>query len=246
LSPPWVRIPPSPPFNNLGCLLVALILDYLTKMINVLLVDDHELVRTGIESILSKSTAIHVMAVANSGEEALELVLKQKPDVVLMDVNMPGIGGIEATKRLYQKYPSIKVIALSVHEDGPIPNQFMRLGAHGYLCKNSSAEEMIAAILRVHLGKRYLANTVANNLYFSQLDNDENPFEALSQREMQVVMMTLQGMSVNEMGSQLILSPKTISTYRHRVHEKLGVKNEVELAQLAMQYDLLGKNQITD
>lgn len=215
-------------------------------MIKVLLVDDHELVRAGIEVILSANIGIDVINVASSGEEALEIARKNNPDIVLMDINMPGMGGIEATKRLYQKYPKIKVIALSVHEDGPIPNQLMKAGAHGYLCKNSSAEEMVGAIQRVHLGKRYLAGSVANNLFFAKLDSDENPFDSLSQREMQVVIMTLQGLTVNEMGSQLIISPKTVSTYRHRLYEKLAIKNDVELTQLAMQYDLLGKNSVAN
>ncbi len=210
-------------------------------MIKVLLVDDHELVRTGIEAILASNIGIDVVNVASSGEEALEMATKQVPEVVLMDINMPGMGGIEATKRLYQKFPSIKVIALSVHEDGPIPNQLMKAGAHGYLCKNSSADEMVGAIQRVHLGKRYLASSVANNLFFAKLDNEENLFDSLSQREMQVVMMTLQGLTVTEMGTQLIISPKTVSTYRHRVYEKLSIKNEVELTKLAMDYNLLGK-----
>ena len=212
-------------------------------MIKVLLVDDHELVRTGIEAILSANTGIDVVNVASSGEEALEIVVSKSIDIVLMDINMPGIGGIEATKRIVQRYPAIKVIALSVHEDGPIPNQLMNAGAFGYLCKNSSADEMVSAIQRVYLGKRYLSTTVANNLFFAKLDNDESPFDSLSQREMQVVMMTLQGLTVNEMGSQLIISPKTVSTYRRRLCEKLGTKNEVELTQLAIKYNLQGENQ---
>jgi two-component system invasion response regulator UvrY len=211
-------------------------------VIKVLLVDDHELVRTGIESILSASMGINVVGVAGSGEEALEIAANKSIDVVLMDINMPGIGGIEATKRFARKHPEMKVIALSVHEDGPIPNQLMNAGAHGYLCKNSSAGEMIAAIQRVSLGKRYLSTTVANNLFFAKLDNDESPFDCLSQREMQVVLMTLQGMTVNEMGSQLIISPKTVSTYRRRLYEKLGTRNEVELTQLAIKYNLQGGN----
>jgi two-component system invasion response regulator UvrY len=211
-------------------------------MIKVLLVDDHELVRTGIEAILTSNIGIDVVNVASSGEEALEIATKDEPEVVLMDVNMPGMGGIEATKRFYQKFPAIKVIALSVHEEGPIPNQLMKAGAHGYLCKNSSADEMVGAIQKVHLGKRYLASSVANNLFFAKLDNEESPFDSLSQREMQVVMMTLQGLTVIEMGTQLIISPKTVSTYRHRLYEKLAIKNEVELTKLAIEYDLLGKN----
>ncbi len=208
-------------------------------MIGVLLVDDHELVRTGIEHLLNKTTGITVVGVASSGEEAIERVAELDPDVVLMDINMPGIGGIEASRKLYHKFPDIKVIALSVHVDGPFPYHLLRIGAHGFISKGSPVAEMVNAIQIVHRGKRYLCTDVANKLALASIPgNMVSPFEQLSQREMQVVILTLQGNSIQEIADMLLISPKTVNTYRYRVYDKLAVKNDVELTRLAIRYKL--------
>lgn len=206
-------------------------------MIKVLLVDDHELVRTGIEALLNAEDDINVLGVANCGESALELLEDITPDVILMDVNMPGIGGVEACRRVLQKHPEIKVIALSVHKDGPIPQQLLKLGALGFISKGSPVEEMINAIRMVHNGKRYLCSEVANNLAFQGLPGaNDSPFEKLSQRESEVTNLILQGKSIKEMSDMLVLSDKTINTYRYRLYEKLKVKNDVELTRLAVKF----------
>jgi len=209
-------------------------------MIHVLLVDDHELVRSGIEHLLNKITGISVVGVASSGEEAIERVAELDPDVVLMDINMPGIGGIEASRKIYQKFTDIKVIALSVHDDGPFPHQLLRLGAHGFISKSSPVVEMVNAIQIVHRGKRYLSTEVANKLALASVPgNRVSRFEQLSQREMQVVILTLQGKSIQEIADMLLISPKTVNTYRYRVYDKLAVKNDVELTRLAIRHKLI-------
>ncbi len=206
-------------------------------MITVLLVDDHELVRTGIESLLNSMDDISVVGVSQCGEQALEILENIKPDVVLMDVNMPGIGGVEACRRMLQLYPEIKIIALSVHNDGPIPQQILKLGALGFISKGSPVDEMVRAIRMVVAGKRYLCTEVANNLAFSGLPGgDEMPFTKLSQREFEVVNLILQGKSIKEMSGILVLSDKTINTYRYRLYDKLKVKNDVELTRLAIKF----------
>lgn len=209
-------------------------------MIHVLLVDDHELVRTGIEHLLNRTNGISVIGVASSGEEAIDRVAELSPDVVLMDINMPGIGGIEASRKIYQRHPDIKIIALSVHDDGPFPHHLLRVGAHGFISKSSPVEEMVNAIQIVHRGKRYLCTEVANNIALAAVPgNLSSPFEQLSQREMQVVILTLQGKSIQEIADMLLISPKTVNTYRYRVYEKLSVKNDVELTRLAIRYNLI-------
>jgi len=206
-------------------------------MIKVLLVDDHELVRTGIEALLNLQEDISVLGVSNCGETALEMLAEITPDVVLMDVNMPGIGGVEACRRVLQKYPDIKVIALSVLKDGPIPQQLLKLGALGFISKGSPVAEMVTAIRTVHSGKRYLCSEVANNLAFQGLPGaNDSPFEKLSQRESEVTNLILQGKSIKEMSDMLVLSDKTINTYRYRLYEKLKVKNDVELTRLAVKF----------
>ncbi len=209
-------------------------------MIKVLLVDDHELVRTGIEALLNSQEDIEVVGVASSGEGGLELLNEISPDVVLMDINMPGIGGIEACRRVLHKHPKIKVIAVSIHNDGPIPQQLLKLGAVGFISKGSPVDEMVSAIHTVMNDKRYLCSEVANNLAFQSLHGgNDSPFEKLSQRESEVVNLILQGKSIKEMSEILVLSDKTVNTYRYRLYDKLKLKNDVELTRLAVKFKLI-------
>lgn len=207
-------------------------------MIKVLLVDDHELVRTGVEVLLNAVDDISVTAVSNCGEKALDLVEKNSPDIILMDINMPGMGGVEACRRILQRYPETKIIALSVYNDGPIPQQLLKLGALGFISKGSPVDEMVNAIRVVMSGKRYLCSEVANNLAFQGLgEEDVSPFSRLSQRESEVVNLILQGKSIQEMSDILVISDKTVNTYRYRLYDKLKVKNDVELTRLAVKFN---------
>jgi two-component system invasion response regulator UvrY len=207
-------------------------------MIRVFLVDDHELVRTGIESLLNSVADILVVGVSSSGEQALERLLTISPDIILMDINMPGIGGIEACRRIIQRYKNIKIIALSVHNDGPIPHQLLKLGAFGFISKGSPVDEMVSAIRMVMTGKRYLSSEVANNLAFQNLPGtDKSPFVKLSQRESEVVNLIFQGKTIQEISELLVLVKKTVNTYRYRLYDKLKVKNDVELTRLAVKFD---------
>jgi two-component system invasion response regulator UvrY len=206
-------------------------------MISVLLVDDHQLVRTGIQALLNSDNEIQVVAVADSGEQAVDIVDEMAPDVVLMDVSMPGIGGVEASRRILRQNPAVKIIGLSAYNDGPIPQQLLKLGVLGFISKSSSAEEMICAIRKAIEGKRYLCSDVANNLAFQNLlDDHQSPFGKLSQREAEIVTLILQGKTIQEMAEMLSISSKTVNTYRYRVYEKLKVKNDVELTRLAVKF----------
>jgi two-component system, NarL family, invasion response regulator UvrY len=206
-------------------------------MIRILLVDDHELVRSGLEALLNNTGDMTVVSVAQSGEEAVQLVSETPVDVVLMDINMPGIGGVEACRRILKHDPNVRIIAISVHKDGPIPQQMLKLGVLGFISKGSSTQEMILAIRKVMAGKRYLCNEVANNLALQNLPgNEESPFAKLSQREAEVVTLILQGKTIQEMAEMLLLSDKTVNTYRYRLYEKLQIKNDVELTRLAVKF----------
>jgi two-component system invasion response regulator UvrY len=206
-------------------------------MISVLLVDDHQLVRTGIQALLNSDDEIQVVAVAESGEQAVEMVGKLTPDVVLMDVSMPGIGGVEASRRILRQYPAVKIIGLSAYNEGPIPQQLLKLGVLGFISKSSSAEEMICAIRKAIEGKRYLCSDVANNLAFQNLlDDHQSPFVRLSQREAEIVTLILQGKTIQEMAEMLSISSKTVNTYRYRLYDKLKIKNDVELTRLAVKH----------
>ena len=214
-------------------------------MIKVLLVDDHDLVRTGIHRLLEDRagmTGIEVVGEASTGEEAFDQVRKLKPDVVLMDVNMPGIGGLEATRRLTQSHKELKVIVLTVHAQGPFPKRLLEAGAVGYLTKGCGVDEMITAIKRVTRGERYVSAEIAQQLALSLLPGStESPFDALSRREMQILLMITQGQKTQAISDKLNLSPKTVSTYKSRLHEKLSVHNDLELMRLAVQHGMLEK-----
>jgi two-component system, NarL family, invasion response regulator UvrY len=209
-------------------------------MIGVLLVDDHALVRTGIRHILDEASDIVVVGEAETGEAAIEHVRREAPDVVLMDVNMPGIGGLEATRKILHANPEVKVIVVSVHARDPYPSRLMEAGAQGYLTKDCSAQEILSAVRRVHAGERYLAAEIARQLADSLLSGGKvSQLDSLSQRELQVMLMIIQGHSVQSISDQLFLSPKTVSTYRYRLFQKLGVENDVGLTRFAIHHGLL-------
>ncbi len=209
-------------------------------MIGVLLVDDHKLVRTGVRLILEETSDVRIVGEAGSGEEAIEQSRALKPDVVLMDVSMPGIGGLEATRKLLARNPSLKIIIVSVHATEPYPLRLLEAGAHGYLTKDCAADEIVTAIRRVHAGERYITPTIAQQLALSAVSgSDGSPFEQLSQRETQVMLMITAGQSPQTIANRLHLSPKTVSTYRTRLFQKLAVSNDVELMRLAMRYGVI-------
>ena len=210
-------------------------------MIKIMLVDDHRLVRAGLKRVLQEAADMQVVAEASSGEEALELMRNQAPDIVLMDINMPGIGGLEATRRAIQRHPGLKIIVVSMHLEEPYPSRMLAAGAAGYISKDSAADEVVAAIRRVNGGGHYVAADVAGNLAASIVKGSGggSPFDQLSQRETQVMLMVTKGHSTQDISDRLHLSPKTVSTYRYRLFEKLGVNNDVELTRMAMRYGLL-------
>lgn len=205
-------------------------------MIQILLVDDHELVRAGFEALLNTAEDMAVVGVAQSGEEAIGAAVKLSPDVVLMDISMPGIGGVEACRRILKQDSAVKIIAVSAHNDGPIPQQLLKIGVMSFVSKGSSLEEMVLAIRKVMAGKRYLCTEVANSVALQGLACGESPFAKLSQRESEVVTLILQGKTIQEMAHMLVLSDKTVNTYRYRLYDKLHVKNDVELTRLATKF----------
>lgn len=209
-------------------------------MITVLVVDDHDLVRAGVVSLLSSISGIQVVGEASSGEEAINIAREKRPNVVLMDLRMPGIGGLEATHRILQIDSDIKIIILTSCANEPFPSKLLQAGARGYLTKGILVDEMVAAIRAVHSGKRYLGPEIAQQLALKTLsDGEETPFDKLSERELQVAMMISSGQTVARIAEKLCVSPKTINSYRYRIYEKLKLKTNVELTLLAMRYELL-------
>ncbi len=209
-------------------------------MIKVLIVDDHTLVRMGIRRLLEEFKDIEVVAEAANGEIALGMVKQYTPDVVLLDMKMPGMDGWEVTRRLRKTNSKTKIIALTALGADSFPTRVLQLGAMGYLTKESGPQEMATAIRNVVKGKKYLSAEVAQKMAINSLDASSlTPFDSLSEREMQVMHMITQGMTVQEIAEKLFLSPKTINGYRYRIFEKLGLKNDVELTYLAMKFRII-------
>ena len=214
--------------------------------ITVLIVDDHDLVRHGFKSLLGAQEGIRVLDTLNSGENAINWCRENdgKVDVILMDVNMPGIGGIGATERISKTWPGIGIIIVTVHDEGPLPKQLLNGGAKGYLTKGNCVEEMITAIRDVNEGKHYIAKDIAQQLALSVLPGELNPLDSLSMRETQVLMMIAQGTKTQKISEILNLSPKTISTYRVRLYEKLNVNSDIEMLHIAMKHGVLDENNL--
>lgn len=209
-------------------------------MIKLLLVDDHELVRTGIRRILEDVQDFMVVGEAMTGEEAVKFCRKHNPDLVLMDMSMPGIGGMEATKQILRFTECTRVIVLSVHKENPIPAKVMQMGAFGYLTKNSDPQEMIRAIRKVAAGQKYVSPDIAQQIAIGQLDlKDGNPFEQLSERELEITLLLTSGAKVPDIATSLNISAKTVNTYRYRMFDKLSVSSDVELTHLALRHKLI-------
>ena len=173
--------------------------------------------------------------------EALERARALKPNVILMDVSMPGIGGLEATRKLAMSLPETRIIVLSAQTAEPFPMRLMEAGAAGYLTKDSAGDEIVTAIRRVQAGERYISADIARQMALQAVNKTSgaSPFEQLSSREMQVMIMATGGHSVQDISDKLHLSPKTVSTYRSRLFQKLGVSNDVELTRLALRYGVI-------
>ena len=214
-------------------------------MISVFLVDDHELVRTGIRRIIDDVRGMTVAGEASSGEDAVKWCRANHADVILMDMNMPGINGLEATKKILRFNPDVKIIVLTIHTENPFPTKLMQAGASGYITKGAGPDEMVNAIRMVNSGQRYISPEIAQQMALSQFSsNAENPFADLSERELQIMMMITTGQKVTDISEQLNLSPKTVNSYRYRLFSKLGISGDVELTHLAIRHGIIDTDAI--
>lgn len=204
-------------------------------MIRVFLLDDHALVRTGYRLIFEPQLDIEVVGESGSGEEGIPLIRKLKPDVVICDLHLPGISGLDITERLV-KGDHAKVVIVSVHEDGPMPKRLLDAGASGYLGKGCEAEELLRAVREAARGRRYLGGSIAQRI---ALDSGRrSPFDQLSPRELEISMLFCQGLRAEDIARRLSLSGKTVATHKYRLFEKLGIKDTIALSRMAMQHGI--------
>jgi len=205
----------------------------------VLLVDDHELVRAGFRRLLEDGEQFTVIAEAGSGEQAVQDYAKHHPQVVVMDISMPGIGGIGAIERIIARDSSAHILVLSVHEDSVFTTRALQAGALGFIPKRSAPEEMLKAVQQVAQGKMCIDPAIAQQLAMQKLSGSDNLLDVLSQREFEVFRLLAEGKTVNDIAGILSLSPKTVGTHHTNIKQKLDVSNSAELARLAIRSGLL-------
>ncbi len=207
--------------------------------LNVLLVDDHSVVRMGFKMLIDSEKDMQVIAEAETGEEGIKKFQEIKPDVIVMDITMPGIGGLEAIERIIAKDKNAKILVLSAHEDSVHPKRVLSAGAIGYLTKRSAAEELINAIRTVGSRKKYIESSVAQQLAITQLSGENDPTEVLSDREFEVFISLAKGKSTNEIADTMCLSPRTVGTHLYNIKQKLNANNSAEIALIAIRCGLL-------
>lgn len=210
-------------------------------MTKILVADDHDLVRMGIVRMLTDVDGFEVVGEAKSGEEAVSKARSIPLDVILMDVRMPGFGGLEATRKILANNPKIKIIAVTSLTDDMFPERLMKAGASGYVTKGASFDEIIDAVRKVVNGQLYMASSVAQKLALRNFTAgaSQSPFELLSERELQTATMIANSHKVQAIADSFNVSPKTINSYRYRIFEKLDINSDVELTILAIKYKIL-------
>jgi two-component system invasion response regulator UvrY len=204
-----------------------------------MLVDDHAVVRMGFKLLLQAEPDIEVVAEAENGETACQMAPTARPDVVLMDLAMPGMGGVEAIRRLSAKMPGLRILALSAHEDPSHARRALQAGAAGYLSKRSAPEVLIQALRTVALGQRYLDMAIAQSIALTELDEAQQPLQQLSGREFEVFVQLARGQTVAQVSAALNLSSSTVGTHLYNLKQKLGLNNQAEMTLLAIRHGLI-------
>ena len=208
--------------------------------IRVFIIDDHPLVRAGLTRLLKEETGIQVVGDADSGDSALLQLRHLDCNMILLDVFMPGMSGLELMKKIRRMRPQACIIVVSVCDDAPFPHLFLQAGAMGYILKNTAIQDMVDGIRAVYAGQTYLSPGIAQQLALQHISKGKkNPFEALSRREMEIILLVVDGLKPVDVARKLALSPKTINGYRYRLYRKLRIHSDVELVRLALRYGLV-------
>ena len=210
-----------------------------TNSFRVILADDHAVVRAGVRRLLEDASDISVVAEAESGEQFVDTYFKHNPDVAITDLSMPGIGGIEAIRRILAKDRAARILVLSVHEDVLFPVRVIKMGALGYLSKRTAPEALLRAVRTVAKGETFLEREIAQKIAIDNIGGTHDPLKDLTVREFEVFRMLAEGCSVNEVAEKLFLSPKTAGTYQTRILSKTGTDNIAALARLAIRKGLI-------
>jgi DNA-binding NarL/FixJ family response regulator len=210
-------------------------------MTTILLADDHAIVRDGLRALLETGTDFTVVGVASNGQEAVEATARLRPDVVVMDIAMPELSGIEATRRIAERCPGTNVLILSMFMSAEHVYRALKAGAHGYVLKESAGSELVEAIRKVRAGQRYMSHRITEALIegYTQPDPRISPLDSLSLREREVMQQVLEGHTNAEIAAHLSLSAKSVETYRARILKKLRLKDTMELVKFGMRQGLI-------
>lgn len=207
--------------------------------VKVVLVDDHSVVRSGLRRLLESHKSIEIVAEADTGESAYQVYGEILPDVMLMDISMPGMGGLEAAKRILQRYPQARIVIFSMHEAVSFAAQALKTGVKGYVTKTGVAEDLVQAVLDVSKGRTFLSQDVAQKVALQTLVGDSNPLQQLTSREFEVFRLLAEGKRADEVADMLKISQKTVANYYTLIKQKLSVNSPVEMVRLAMKHGLI-------
>lgn len=207
--------------------------------IRIMLVDDHAVVRAGFRRLLEQEAEIRVVAEADSGERAYQLYLEHAPDVLVLDLSMPGVSGFEIIRRITERQPQAKILVFSMHEDASLAVRAIQLGARGYVTKSNAPEVLATAVAAVAAGRLFLSDDVAKSIAILKLTGDDNPVKALSAREFEIFRLLVTGRPAAEIARILNLSAKTVANYHTVIKQKLHTASDVELVLLALRHNLL-------
>lgn len=206
--------------------------------ISVMLTDDHTVVRSGLRRLLEQHENINVIAEADSGEQAYQQFGEFMPDVLIMDISMPGIGGLEALRRILRRYHDAKIIIFSMHENTTFAAQALNAGAVGYVAKSSDAQELVQAVINAAQGLNYLSTNLAEKISTQNISNDD-PIQTLTTREFEIFRLLAEGKVVEDISTILNIGQKTVANYQTMLKQKLGVTSPVELVRLAIKHGLI-------
>ena len=211
----------------------------MAKKTTIVLVDDHAVVRAGVRRLLEQEPLFEVIGEAESGEKAYQILAELKPDVMVMDLSMPGMGGLEAIRRILMRYEKAKILVLSMHEDISFANQALKLGAKGYLTKNTLADDLVKSIETVTQGDVFLSDEIAKKMAMQSISGNQDPVHELSAREFEIFRLLAEGLDIDAIASTLNISSKTVSNYQTMIKQKLNINTPIELIRYAIKVGII-------
>jgi DNA-binding NarL/FixJ family response regulator len=211
----------------------------MAKKTTIVLVDDHAVVRAGVRRLLEQEPLFEVIGEAESGEKAYQILAELKPDVMVMDLSMPGMGGLEAIRRILMRYEKAKILVLSMHEDLSFANQALKLGAKGYLTKNTLADDLVKSIETVTQGDVFLSDEIAKKMAMQSISGNQDPVHELSAREFEIFRLLAEGFDIDAIASTLNISSKTVSNYQTMIKQKLDINTPIELIRYAIKVGVI-------